>query len=140
MIKLFIELDGALLDLQGDWEDRAVHDPNWLLTLPLANKKLWAAAKPFNPTMLSTVPRDRLGLAYQKREWVSKHLGPEYEFIAAIKNPLWIWCEERDHILISANSDSLKNWAEAGGIAYNIPTALKKLKDLSIDELIEGDL
>lgn len=134
MIKLFIDLENIFINFEPDWRDRALHDPSWLRTLPLANKRLWSIAKSYNPTLVAAVQEGYIGctypLAYQIRSWVDARLGVEYEFIAAIKNPIWTWCEERNFWLVSANRDLLKQWESAGGVGCLPTQAIKKLKSL----------
>jgi len=80
-------------------------------------KKLWNFIKEYNPTILSSHPREKYTCEQGKKIWLKKHLGKKFAKRAIIclkaKKPSYA---KSGYILIDDNKVTIKNWKKAGGI------------------------
>lgn len=108
-VKVYIDLDGVLADFDTHlahiagttpevllsqrqqskeyddyvWEV-ARNDADFYINLPLMNHNLWEAVKPYNPTVLTAVPKAKRNMPKagpDKVAWVHKNLGNEVPVI-----------------------------------------------------------
>lgn len=152
--KLFVDLDGVLVDFERGFEIlHKVHPDSvpmgrmWQLInsrerhwhdLPImpGAMRLWARIAHHNPTILTGAPAGGFKAADEgKREWVARELGPDIEVITCLsKNKINHMISPGD-ILVD---DLLKNctrWEEAGGVAIhytNYDAAAARLDELGL--------
>lgn len=143
---LFLDLDGVLADFGAHvaalfgrtphamaprelWQ-RAARTPGFFETMPMTldGRKLWEFCAPFEPHILTGLPRGSWAEA-QKRRWVARHLGPDVPVLT---------CLSRDKCTFAAPGDVLVDdtlryahlWEAAGGIFVRHVSATRSIEAL----------
>jgi hypothetical protein len=133
MVRLWVDLDGVLVDLETGYREHTGLDgskevdaidwslvrdvPRFFARLPLmpGAMRLWAAVAHLEPAILSGVPGSMAARAARhKRAWVDRNLGPDV---------LAAFCPSRDKSLYCRPGDVLVDdwekyrhlWERAGG-------------------------
>lgn len=157
---LFVDLDGVLADLERgheivfgrrpsrerddiDWPQVFAY-PEFFRWLPPIEDAhiLWGFVRRFKPTILTGIPKSYPQAAIDKRDWVSRHLGPAHVV------PV-ICCRSADKALHAKPGDILiddwdkyrHKWIGAGGIWIQHNTAeqsIRALQELFADEHLRG--
>lgn len=114
--KLWTGVEGTQ-NLPRDW-------PTFWMDLPVLPHaiSLWRMIAPFNPAILTAIPKSWPSSAVGKRIWCSRHLpgfSTHNDFHAVQASEKQRWAKQHDgtpNILIDDYSRNIKQWTAAGGI------------------------
>lgn len=138
MNRVFLDLDGVMADLEGDYLRRFGHT----MDAAPSRKQMWAningiedyfyhlppmqgaqdfyaKLKEWNPIILTSCPSSRYHeVARQKIAWVRLHLDPDVLVIPAYGSESKQWFAQKSgDILIDDYGKNCREWTAAGGIA-----------------------
>jgi hypothetical protein len=130
--RLFVDMDGVLADFARHhqavfgWRPDKEDDVDWgavrevedfylnippMEDLPL----LWARIERYQPIVLTGVPDTIAEAPANKRDWVTKYLGPNVQVRCCQASEKWTHAERGD-ILIDDSEKYRNSWVKAGGI------------------------
>ena len=147
---LYLDLDGLFADFdkrvmylsgglhpreikQGMWK-MIMRDRDFFISLEMipGARELWDFVKPMNPKFLTGAPPGARSQS-QKREWVVKHFGPEYETIVLPRKEKPNYSGHYQ-VLIDDSSQNISAWEEKGGSGIyhkgDFKKTIQALKDL----------
>ena len=152
-IKLFVDLDGVLVDfirgyydltgkdISGQWHDspdfwRPIEKAGcdfWVnLKWTKDGKKLWNYIKKYDPEILSS-PSESNDSRVGKHKWVKKELPDTHLILRSAENKKEF---ANDHaILIDDRDVNIESWIKAGGIGILHKSANETIKELKKYEL-----
>lgn len=137
-VTLYCDLDGVLCDFDRGvqalfrgrrpaevspkllWSVLCKPDKNFYGMLPWIDdgRRLWNRIRRCRPVLLSGVPgrtsNSSNWAALQKREWVDRHLGEEFQLITCSSKNKYTYCNKGD-ILVDDSEKAREAWEGAGG-------------------------
>ena len=146
-MKLFIDMDGVLADFDQHYEDvfgtrpsREFDNADWdkvravgdfyLNIPPMADMaELWEFAAPFNPTILTGIPKSVDEAADNKRAWVRKNLGAHVPVICCRSSEKYLHGGP-DAVLVDDWEKYKDKWVRAGGVWITHVTARQSVETL----------
>ena len=137
--QLYLDMDGVLADFDAGAEDaigttntykwewingsdafwaklNAV--PDFFANLPPMRDLdvLWNSVKHLSPIVLTALPkRDDFDVARQKRQWISRNLGPDVQVITCLTHEKPNYCNPFD-VLVDDRLVNQKLWTQRGGV------------------------
>lgn len=131
-MRIFVDMDGVLADFDRHHEavfgfrsDKMADNVDWAAVRavngfysaipPMADaRELWSFLRPFNPTVLTGVPRSVEDAADNKRGWVRLHLGKDVPVICCRSSEKCLHASPGD-VLIDDWEKYRHKWEAAGG-------------------------
>lgn len=94
-------------------------------------RELWDFVLPFNPIILTGVPRSVVEASENKIAWVRKHLGPDVEVRCVLSREKYLSCQPGD-ILIDDWEKHKDKWVKAGGVWITHTSAADTIRALEL--------
>lgn len=143
---LYLDLDGVLADFDAHVTDlfgrppseltlaemwgRAARTPGFFETMPKTGDadQLWSYCRPFNPHILTGLPRGDWAEA-QKRRWVRRYLGAEVPVTTCMSREKCEYASPGD-VLVDDTTTYAHLWVARGGIFVPHTSATESIKAL----------
>lgn len=143
---LFLDLDGVLADFDrhvltlfgrapsemplAEMWARAARARGFFETMPLMadGLDLWEFARPFEPTILTGLPRGNWADA-QKRRWVAKHLGSDVPVITCMSRDKGAYATP-GAVLVDDTPRYADRWEQQGGVFVLHRSAADSIREL----------
>ena len=147
--KLYLDLDGVFADfnkrvrfLSGGKDPKEIKSGMWKMIMadrdffisldmmPNADV-LWDYVKQFEPKFLTGAPPGNRAQS-QKREWVVKQFGSQYQTIVLLKKEKVVYAGSK-HVLIDDMKENVQAWIDHGGIGIlhrDVYSTIEQLKHM----------